>query len=229
MSRYVLVFSKKGNMRFISHLDMQRLFRRVLYREEIKLSFSKGFNPHPLTNTVMPLSLGFEAERDYFEFETDVHYDAESLPELLNPALPEGIKFIACKELPHEKKNLSAVCEYSEYGIFIPAFDITEDELNAFLAQDKIIILKRDKKTKTMVEKDVRNMIYSVSVPVSIDDGQFINTILKAASNESINPLQLANAMVKYMGKDIAPEDIRITRKELYCTVDGKLRTLLER
>ena len=65
MSRYVLTFYKKGNMRFISHLDMQRLFRRVLYRANIPLEFSQGFNPHPITNLVQPLSLGFEAEKDY--------------------------------------------------------------------------------------------------------------------------------------------------------------------
>lgn len=229
MSRYVLVFSKKGNMRFISHLDMQRLFRRILYREEIKLAFSKGFNPHPLTNTVMPLSLGFEAERDYFEFETDVPYDAASLPALLNPALPDGIEFIACREMPHEKKNLSAVCEYSEYSAFIPGFDITEDELNAFLSQDKIIILKRDKKTRTMVEKDVRDRIYSVSLPEDVPGGQIINMVINAASNESLNPLQLMNSLVKFRGKDIAPEDIRITRKELYYTEDGNLRSLFEK
>jgi hypothetical protein len=80
-----------------------------------------------------------------------------------------------------------------------------------------------------MVEKDVRDRIYSVSLPENVPGGQIINMVINAASNESLNPLQLMNSLVKFKGKEIAPEDIRITRKELYYTEDGKLRSLFEK
>ena len=88
---------------------------------------------------------------------------------------------------------------------------------------------KRDKKTKTMVEKDARNMIFSVSVPKAAQGGQIFDMILKAASNESLNPLQLCNSLVKFAGLNADSVDIRITRTELYFTQDGKLKALFEK
>lgn len=228
MSRYVMTFSKKNNMRFISHLDMQRLFRRVFNRAGIKLKFSQGFNPHPITNTVMPLSLGFEADCDYFEFETDEALDLSGLCGLLNESLPDGISFTDVKEIPHEKKNLSAVCEFSSYTVFVPGCSIDENTLNRFLAQDEIYVLKRDKKTKTMVEKNIKNWIFSVSVPRAKQDGQEFDMILRAAPNETLNPLQLTQSMLKFTKQEI-PVDIRITRTDLYYTEDGRLKRLFER
>ena len=228
MSRYVLTFTKKDNMRFISHLDMQRLFRRVFNRCDIKLKFSQGFNPHPITNTVMPLSLGFEADCDYFEFETDEPLDINAALGTLNESLSSGIAFTAAKEIPHEKKNLSAVCEFSGYKAFIPDCDISEKTLNEFLAQDEIYVLKRDKKTKAFVEKNIKNWIFLVSVPHEDEGGQSFDMVLRAAPNETLNPLQLCVSMLKFAGKE-APVDIRITRTDLYYTEDGRLKRLFER
>jgi len=229
MSRYVLTFNKKGNMRFISHLDMQRLFRRVLYRYDIPVSFSQGFNPHPITNIVQPLSLGFEAECDYFEFESKSPLDASSIAMKLNGALPEGIKFTKCKEIPHEKRNLSSVCEYSEYSVFIPNKMLSEEAINRFLSQNEIYILKRDKKTKQMIEKNIKNWIYSFSVPTLISGGTMISMILRAAPNETLNPLSLTESLMKYLGEEIAPEEIRITRIDLYYLENNLLKSLFDR
>ena len=45
MYRYYLEFSKTGNIRFISHLDLLRLFKRTFKRSGIELVYSQGFNP----------------------------------------------------------------------------------------------------------------------------------------------------------------------------------------
>ncbi len=46
MNRFVLEFSKQGYIKYISHLDMLRLFKRTFKRAGIPLYFSKGFIPH---------------------------------------------------------------------------------------------------------------------------------------------------------------------------------------
>ncbi|MBQ1888680.1 MAG: DUF2344 domain-containing protein, partial [Firmicutes bacterium] len=48
MNRYVLRLTKYGNMRFISHLDLHRLFKRSLKKAGIPVDYSKGFNPHEM-------------------------------------------------------------------------------------------------------------------------------------------------------------------------------------
>lgn len=227
MSRYVLTFYKKGNMRFISHLDMQRLFRRVLYRANIPLEFSQGFNPHPITNLVQPLSLGFEAEKDYFEFETKVKLNTETLLESLNQALPAGIAFTGIKEIPHEKKNLSSVTEYSSFLVFILGSTTSKEEIRDFLSQKEILVLKRDKKTKQYVEKDMKNWIYSISGPNDIEDGQIFEMVLRAAPNETLNPSQLCDSLLKFTNQ--SSDEVRITRTDLLFNENGTLKSLFNR
>ena len=100
MHRYLFGFCKKGNMRFISHLDLQRLFKRCIKRAGIVPAYSKGFNPHEKINIVHPLPLGFETDCDYFEMDTEQPYPEQQLVDSMNLALPEGIRFTFCREIP---------------------------------------------------------------------------------------------------------------------------------
>ena len=57
-----LRFAKIGWMRFISHLDLMRLFYRALRRAELPITISKGFSPRPRISVEPALKLGKESE-----------------------------------------------------------------------------------------------------------------------------------------------------------------------
>ncbi len=219
MFRYVLRFEKIGNMRFISHLDLVRLFKRAIKRAEIKVAYSNGYNPHELINVVQPLSLGYESTGEYFEIDTLTAYDAESLADMLNESMPKGIKFTAAKQIERRSSNLSSLCVSALYEAVLPLKSENTGllQLNAFLSQDVITIIKKDKKTKELKEKDVKDMIYSVSA--ESDEGKTVLIMeLRCASNETLNPGKLLESLFKFSGLDITAEHCRITRKELYAT-----------
>ena len=46
--RAVIKFSKSEAVKYISHLDMLRLFQRALARSGLKVSYSEGYHPHML-------------------------------------------------------------------------------------------------------------------------------------------------------------------------------------
>ena len=54
-------FCKTGNLQFVSHLDLQRTFHRVLVRANIPMWYTKGFNPHAKLVFGLPLSVGTES------------------------------------------------------------------------------------------------------------------------------------------------------------------------
>lgn len=70
MGRYLLKFSKEKNLKYISHLDLLRVFQRAFKRAHIRLRYSQGFNPHAKIGFGQPLSLGSESTGEYMEFET---------------------------------------------------------------------------------------------------------------------------------------------------------------
>ena len=43
-----ILFEKKGNAVWISHLDLMRLFQRAFKRAGLPLTHTQGFNPDPL-------------------------------------------------------------------------------------------------------------------------------------------------------------------------------------
>jgi len=66
-----LVFYKGGLLKFVGHLDLMRTMQRALRRAEIPLSYSQGFNPHPLMGFASPLALGCTGEQEIMEIKIE--------------------------------------------------------------------------------------------------------------------------------------------------------------
>lgn len=85
-------FSKKGDMRFISHLDLMRLFHRALRRSGLAITITKGFNPHPKISVSRALKLGLESEEESAIFYLDEDIKAQDFRNRINEQLPEGVR-----------------------------------------------------------------------------------------------------------------------------------------
>ena len=92
-------FSKTGEMRFISHLDLMRLFHRALRRADLPVTITQGFSPHLKISINRALKLGAESLNETLV----VHMSKSLAPalfiELLNKNLPEGVRIAKCEEI----------------------------------------------------------------------------------------------------------------------------------
>ncbi|MFC1806845.1 TIGR03936 family radical SAM-associated protein [Candidatus Omnitrophota bacterium] len=88
---YSIDFNKKNWMRFISHLDLMRLFSRAIRRADFKLYFSKGFSPRPIIRIREAIKLGLEGKGLEAEFVLLEHIDPNEFKKRLQIELPEGI------------------------------------------------------------------------------------------------------------------------------------------
>lgn len=230
VSRYLFKFNKLGEMRFISHLDVQRLFRRALRRGKIELIYSQGYNPHPKISLVQPLSLGFESISDYFEIETLKEQNISSMLSTLNEALPDGVMFTAAKKLENTSKNLSSFVDFAEYKAFVPYEKTVNAKQNVehFIAQNEIIINKRSKKTKQMTKVDVKNYVHSMQMTSSNEEGIYLHMVLRSASNESLNPLHLIESFCEFCSENYLKEGCLVIRQDLLFLNDKILTSLFE-
>lgn len=87
-------FSKKGAMRFISHLDTLRLFQRAIRRTGFPVDFSKGFSPHLKLKIIPALKLGLESNdlKAVVEFKKEIN--KIDFINFLKNNLPEGIEIL---------------------------------------------------------------------------------------------------------------------------------------
>ena len=229
MYKYLLKFEKKGDIRYISHLDLMRQFQRAFKRAEIGLAFSQGFNPHPKMSFGQPLSLGFTSSGEYLEFETVDLHRGEDILRSMNQTLPNGITVKACLRMPAIKKTASALVSFADYEIKTgnPWPGSARDHIADFLSRPKIDTEKKAKKRK-LVTVDIRPMIYGITVVADTTDELILRTTLAAGSNANLNPELLLSAL--FNGENCpAAFPPQIERLELYSEERQPLETLADK
>lgn len=241
MSRYVIKFSKEGTIRYISHLDLLRLFKRSFKRAGVRLQHTQGFSPHPKMSLAQPLSLGYSSSGEYLEFDTAEPYPAGEILEKLNFVLPEGVAGLSCNELPADGKSLAALTEYAGYEIKIPFIGLTADEngskgnirhavkddidgtaddtvkdaVEKYMARGQIIIRKHQKKSGKDLKVDIRPLIREFSGMV--DDNYITLTMwLAAGSTANLSPEAVLTTFCEFAGIRYDRAEVRIKRTEIY-------------
>ena len=116
---YRVRFAKRGDLRWLSHLDLMRLVQRGFQRAGIRPSYSQGFHPQPLLSFGPALAVGIESETELFDFETAFEYPPDWLRQRLNGALPAGIRVLEVQRLAAGGRSLSATLDLAEYRAWI--------------------------------------------------------------------------------------------------------------
>ncbi len=100
MSRKLkIMFSKMGDMRFISHLDLMRLFQRGSRRAELPVTITKGFSPHLKISVTRALKLGVESAGEEAVFHIEEDIKPQAFMERMNASLPCGVKVLSAEEI----------------------------------------------------------------------------------------------------------------------------------
>lgn len=190
--RIIASFYKHDEVRFVSHLDMQRLFQRAFRRAGLPLSYSKGFNPHPLLSFATALSVGYTSECEYFDVFLDEKIDADEFRSRVNAVLPEGVAVTKAVDAGEMKASLTTLMRSADYFARLD-FDreVTSEELENALASlltGEIIV---EKKTKGgMKDVDIRPLLISVKL-IDCSEGSAILYIKGKLTAEGGLPLEL--------------------------------------
>ena len=94
-----IVFSKTGDMRFVSHLDLIRLFQRAVRRAGMPVTLTQGFSPRLKISITRALKLGVESSGEEAVFHMDSHMRPGDFTVAMNAALPEGVRIISAEEM----------------------------------------------------------------------------------------------------------------------------------
>lgn len=79
-------------MKYISHLDLMRLFMRALRRADLPLKMTEGFSPHPKLSIKRALKLGIESENEKATIVLKEPISPQEFKERLWKQLPQGIE-----------------------------------------------------------------------------------------------------------------------------------------
>ena len=209
-------FSKQGQMKFIGHLDMVRYFQKVMRRAEIDVKYSEGFSPHQRMSFAAPLSVGVLSRGEYFDLEVHSTGSTSESMKKINEQNVEGVEVLSYKLLPEGAKNAMSIVAAADYQIYTELF--SEAEINKFISQNEISVLKKTKKSEK--EVDIRPLIYELKRD---ENGIFIK--LAQGSAKNLKPELVMDALSKFTGKEL-PEYMTYERLDMYCIENDKLISL---
>ncbi len=86
-------------MRFISHLDVVRLFQRASRRARLPVAITKGFAPHLKISIIRALKLGLTSSNEEAVFYIDGAIASQSFAKSINEKLPRGINVREVEEI----------------------------------------------------------------------------------------------------------------------------------
>lgn len=219
--RLAVVFTKEDPVRFVSHLDLLRLFQRTFRRAKLPLAYSQGFNPHPLLSFATALSVGFTSRGEYLDVTLTEDMAPDEFIEKTAPWLPVGVRITEAFDLGSSRKSLTSAMRSAEYSAKVE-FDepVTEEELNNAidsLLSGEIVVMK---KTKGGIKPtDIRPMVLGLSLEtLDVKTARFrISGVLSAEGG--LNPDMLLTEYYKKLGKtgvsDIERKSILLDRKAL--------------
>ena len=208
-----LLFEKKGNAVWISHLDLMRLFQRAFKRAGLPLTHTQGFNPRPSVSIALPLSVGVESNCELLDFDLDgMNVSRSEIKNRLNDALIAGVKVLDVYEDGRKIKHLVLLsCEViMEYDSGIP--EGAEESIQALFNRDVLLVEKKGK--NGFVEQDILPMIRELTV--SRLDGSVLQLSARVCcQNPTLNPMQLAAAVNRYL-PELRPDFVKCRRLEIY-------------
>lgn len=208
------LFEKTGNARYISHLDLMRVFQRAFKRAGLPLTHTQGFNPRPSVSIALPLSLGVESQCELLDFELESPYACAEIREKLNDALIDGVYIREVYEQGQKLKNLALLQSRLVLEYDGQISDDAEDVIQSLFSRPELIVEKKGKNGIT--QQDIIPMLRRLSVKM-LTDREVEITALHSCQNPSLNPIQLSAAITKYL-PGLSPDYVRCFREEIFDT-----------
>ncbi len=179
-----LRFEKRGDIRFLSHLELAHLFHRAAKRADLALCYSEGFHPMPRIIFATALPVGMESMNEVVELEIGDRMNPSEIKDRLNQSLPEGIRITEATEVPLFF-SISSVFHRSVYWIMLDHL-ISRVEANAKIreALEKetfLVVQERKEKIRSI---DIRPLIEKICIKTSVNGEGASGPILTGEERE---------------------------------------------
>ncbi len=208
-----IAYTKRGNSRFLSHLDTSAALIRAITRSGFRFVYSKGFHPYPKISFPGATPLGMESLSEYADIQVQREdLDMVHMKSRLSNALPSGMEILQLTELAPDRQSLSKEITGFVYQVSFgtsdqPVFSGLSQRIARFLKTEKATITRMAKGKETT--RDIRPLVDSI---VCNEDTLTIDMILRLNDRGAVRPLELLTTVLEVDEK--SAERARVIKKE---------------
>jgi len=220
-------YTKGNEVRYISHLDLQRIFGRTLRRAKLPVAYSQGFNPHPKLSFGSALSVGTTSESEFIDIEMAELIEADEFVERMNQILPIGFKIIeavaySTAEEGVKLSTLMSVINAAEYEIsFYDDTQLTDMEavIDKINQSESWSVTRSNKKKERIL--DIKPFVYSIEAKEADNNQLIVTAIVQAGSQANVRPTEIVEVLQVY--GDAPTKSYNIHRKKLGIMDKGRI------
>lgn len=194
MWNYRIKYSKRGVVRFISHLDTMRALKRALSRAALPVAYSEGFNPRPKISMGPALPLGCESTCEMSDIVMSQSLSPARLRSKLGDAMPEGLDLLDADRVLPSTPKLSRASSV-RYMIELPkemALEEARALVHAFEEKDSALLdrIRKHKHTRF----DVRKSVLGALIVAETDTG-WLSVDISLGERGTCSPAEVGRAV----------------------------------
>jgi len=196
MQRLRLKFGRSHELKFISHLDLMRLWERAIRRAGLPLAYSEGFSPHPRISLAAPLSLGVTSEAELMDIYLTRWISPQNVIIALNQQLPEGVEVLEARPVGLNVASLQSQVRFVEYKVEMEMEEAIEDVKSVIQSLLSVEELQWQHERDTGIRRyDLRALIDEVWFIEHTDPACLLGMRLRCDSKGTGRPEQVIKAL----------------------------------
>jgi radical SAM-linked protein len=155
-------------MALIGHLDLIRLFDRVMRRGSLPISFTGGYHPSPRISIAHALALGATSNGEIVDFELKREMSPEEFHQALTNHLPPELPVYRVEEVELKSPSANVLLVAAEYLVTVATSCVVNPDqwqnwVQAIMDSEEIIWVKTTKSRK-QVEVNLRSRLFTLSL-----------------------------------------------------------------
>ncbi|MBL7127157.1 MAG: DUF2344 domain-containing protein [Dehalococcoidales bacterium] len=110
-------YRRGEEVKYISHLDIMRLWQRALSRAGILLAYSEGFHPHPKISLAAPLAVGVTSQAELMDITLTKQVSPHFFTAAVTRQLPAGFEILQVIPIAETLPSLQSQIRFAEYTV----------------------------------------------------------------------------------------------------------------
>jgi len=191
-TRLRITFAKGEEIKYISHLDLMRVWERTLRRAGVPLAYSHGFNPRPKISIAAPLPVGFMGRAEVMDVWLTRYISPKTFAKCLAPHLPPGLEVLSVEVVYPKSPSLQSQVRSAEYRVTVECAESREEiegRLRGLLSAERLPRQRRGK------EYDLRPLIEDLWVEGWAEGGWVLGMRLRAGAGGTGRPDEVLKAL----------------------------------
>jgi radical SAM-linked protein len=205
-------FTKLGQARYLSHLELSTALSRALSLSGISFVFSQGYHPHPKISFAGATSVGMESRGEFVDIRIQDPREAlVPLTTRINAVLPAGLSITAICELPPRTFSLAELVVGFAYELILPGNE-DDEELDRFEAKIRTFLqaetfgVTRETNGKSVI-KEIRPFVTGLTLDRA---GRRIHLSARFGPEGTVRPAEVLTGVLGISSK--AVHKIRIMK-----------------